>query len=215
MSLLFIQYWDVIQEREDEYGQYVDSRYLPQMSTLGFVPVGGYYVEVGFGPRTITVFSSDSLDDISKIVAGKDFRDLALGMRKYVTNFKNIVLEPSGIVKLEKYPVQKSVWKYNHYYDLKPETGKAYEDFLTDEYLPAMQQFDYVKVTNCWNVVFGGFCDIVLEFTLKDPEYIGRLLKEERFRKITRKLQGDFVANYTNRIQRSTRWFREPKWFRR
>lgn len=214
MSLLFIQYWDVIQGREDEYGQYVDNRYLPQIATLGFVPVGGYYVEVGFGPRTITVFSSDSLDDISKIVAGKDFRDLAFGMRKYVANFKNIVLEPAGIVKLEKYPVQKSVWKYNHYYDLRPETEKAYEHFLTDEYLPMMQEFDFVKVTNCWNVVFGGFCDIVLEFTLKDPEYIGRLLKEERFRKIMRKLQRDFVANYTNRIQRSTRWFREPKWFR-
>ncbi len=34
---------------------------------------------------------------------------------------------------------------------------EGYEDFIVNEYLPAMAKIDYVTVTNCWNVVLGGF----------------------------------------------------------
>ncbi|HOW53216.1 MAG TPA: hypothetical protein PLR60_01075 [Syntrophorhabdaceae bacterium] len=213
MSLLFIQYWDVIEGREDEYAGFINNTYLPAIGTLGFVPVGGYYVEIGFGPRSIAVFSAESLDEISRIITGRDFRDLALKLRKYVTNFNSTVLEPQGTVKAGKYPVQKSVWKFNQYYNLKPEVKEAYESFFTDEYLPEMEKIPYLTVTNCWNVVLGGFCDIILEFTFKDPEDIGRLVKNIEFQKITTRLKKKFITNYTNRIQKSTQWFREPQWF--
>lgn len=215
MSLLFIQYWDVIEDREQEYANYVNDTYLAEIATLGFVPVGGYYVEVGFGPRTITAFSSESLEDISRIITGKGFRDLTLGLKKYVANFNNTVLEPDGTIKIGRYPIQKGVWKFNQYYDLRPDMKNEYEDFVINEYVPAMQKIDYVTVTNCWNVVLGGFCDIILEITFKDPEDIGHLMKGNDFRRITRTLKRQFVTNYTNRIQRTTKWFSDPKWFKR
>lgn len=214
MSLLFAQYWDIIEEKEEEYAGYFNDTYLPAIATLGFVPVGGYYVEVGFGPRTIAIFSSESLEEISRIIAGEDFRDLTLGLKKFVTNLNNLVLEPQGTIKAGKYTVQKSVWKFNQYYDLRPEMKEEYERFFTGEYVPAMEKLGFFKVTNCWNVLLGGSCEIVLEFTFKDPEDIGRLIKNEDFSKYTRKLKRKYVTNYTNRIFRSTRWFREPKWFR-
>lgn len=213
MSLLFIQYWDVIEGREDKYTGYINNDYLPAIGTLGLVPVGGYYVEIGFGPRSIAVFSAESLNEISRIITGRDFRQLTLELRKYVTNFNNTVLEPQGTVKTGKYPVQKSVWKFNHYYNLKPESKEAFENFFTGEYLPEMEKIPYFAVTNCWNVVLGGFCDIILEFTFKDPGDIGRLVNSNDFQKITTRLKREFVTNYTNRIQRSTEWFREPQWF--
>lgn len=214
MSLLFIQYWDIIEGKEDDYAGYFNDTYLPAIATLGFVPVGGYYVEIGFGPRTIAVFSSESLGEISGIIARADFRDLTLGLKKYVANFNNTVLEPQGTVKTGKYPVQKSVWKFNQYYDLKPEMREEYEQFLVHEYVPRMEKLDYFKVTNCWNVILGGFCDIILEFTFKEPEDIGKLLKNEDFLRYTGRLKGKYITKYTNRVQRSTQWFREPKWFR-
>ncbi|MEN6617065.1 MAG: hypothetical protein ABFD12_10955 [Syntrophorhabdus sp.] len=213
MSLLFIQYWDVIEGKEDDYAAYINDTYLPAIGTLGFVPVGGYYVEIGFGPRSIAAYSAESLDEISRIIVGQEFRNLSLKLKRYVTNFSNLVLEPQGTVKTGKYSVQKSVWKFNQYYDLKPEAKDAYEYFFTTEYLPAMEKINYLKITNCWNVVLGGFCDIVLEFTFKDPEDIGRLVKNMEFQKMTRTLRRTFVTNYSNRVQKSTRWFREAQWF--
>lgn len=84
---------------------------------------------------------------------------------------------------------------------------------MNDEYLPEMEKRPYVTVTNCRDVIPGGFCDIILEFTFKDPENIGRLVKNIEFRKITTRLKKKFITNYTNRIQKSTEWFREPQWF--
>lgn len=214
MSLLFIQYWDVVPGRENEYAQFVNNAYLPEIATLGFIPVGGYYVEVGFGPRIIAVFSSESLNDISRIITGKDFKGLTLTLKKYVANFKNTVLEPAGLLKPVRYPIQKGVWKYNQYYDIRPERKDEYEHFMIDEYLPAMEKINYARLTNCWNVVLGGFCEVILEVTVKDPEDIGRLIKNEGFLRIKHKLMKEFVTNWTNRIQRSTKWFSEPKWFK-
>jgi hypothetical protein len=214
MSLLFGQYWDIIEAKEDEYSRYFNEIYLPAVSALGLIPVGGYYVEIGFGPRTIVIFSSESLDEISRTIMGQDFRRLTLGLKKYVMNLNNLVLEPQGTIKTGKYPVQKSVWKFNQYYDLKPEMKEDYEKFFVDEYVPNMDKIDYVKVTNCWNVILGGFSDIVLEFTFDEPEDIGRLVNNETFVLYTGKLKREYAANYTNRVFRSTQWFREPKWFR-
>jgi hypothetical protein len=41
MSLLFIQYWDVIQGREKEYSDYLNNTYLAEITTLGLVPWAG------------------------------------------------------------------------------------------------------------------------------------------------------------------------------
>ena len=61
MSLLFAQYWDIIEEKEDGYAGYFNDAYLPAVAAIGLIPVGGYHVEIGFGPRTIVVFSSESI----------------------------------------------------------------------------------------------------------------------------------------------------------
>jgi len=214
MSLLFVQNWDIIQGKEDEYTRYVNDTYLPEITTLGFIPVGGYYVEVGFGPRILAIFSSESLDDISRIITGKDFRGITLKLKNFVCNYRNTVLESTGSVKRVRYPVQKGVWKYNQYYDLRPGLKSAYANFIINEHLPAMKKIDFLEVTGGWNVVLGGFCEIIAEFTFKDPEDIGRLMKNEDFRRVTRKLKNEFVTNYANRILRSTERFDEPKWFK-
>ena len=214
MSLLFIQNWDIIQGKENEYARYVNDTYLPEITTLGFIPVGGYYVEVGFGPRILAVFASESLDDISSVITGKAFRDITLILKSYVCNYRNTVLESTGSVKRVRYPIQKGVWKYNQYYDLRPGMKSAYANFVINEHLPAMKKIDYLEVTGGWNVVLGGFCEIVAEFTFKDSEDIGRLLKNEDFRRVTRRLKDEFVTNYSNRILRSTERFDEPKWFK-
>ncbi len=214
MSLLFIQNWDIIPGQETAYERFVGDTFIPELTVRGIIAVGGYYVEVGFGPRVIAVHTTNEPESLSTVIASRDFRDLATELKNYVCNYRKYVLEPTGAVKRGKYTIQKGVWKFNQYYDLLPGVKKDYADFIINEHLPTMERIDYVEVTGGWNVVLGGFSDVVAEFTFKDPIDIGRLLGNEDFRRITLKLRSRYVTNYASRILRCTERFDEPKWFR-
>ncbi len=214
MSVLYTQSWDISHGKEFEYAQFIVETYLPEMATMGLIPVGGYYVEVGFGPRIIGVYSVNQTEEILKIITDRKFKDLIQELKTKVIHYRGAILEPTGSVKRGKYTIQKGVWKLNQYYDLKPGVKKAYADFVMNEHIPAMEKINYVEVTGGWNVSIGGFSEIIAEFTFKDAMDVGRFLANEDYRRITQKLRTEFADNYTNRILRSTERFDEPRWFK-
>jgi len=214
MPILFAENYDIIQEREEEYGQFISEVYIPGCAAMCLVSVGGYYVEIVFGPRVIGVMTVGQLEDLARIMSQKKFSALNLALKNFVYNYKSKVMAPTGNVKRGDYTIQKGVWKLNQYYDLLPGIKEEYSDFVINEHIPTMAKLDYVEVTGGWNVVLGGVSEIIAEFTFKDPVDIGRLLNNEDFRKITLKLRNQFVRNYASRILRCTERFDEPKWFR-
>lgn len=214
MPVLFTMAWDILPDKEDDYAEFVSKRFLPETAALGLEAVGGYYVEVGFGPRLIGVHRANDLEELSRLVSTATFKELALQVKSLVCNYRTAVLEPTGRVKREAYSIQKGVWKLNQYYDLRPGMKKEYADFIMNEHLPTLEKIEYLEVTGGWNVVLGGFCEIIAEFTFKDPNNIGRLLNDEDFRRLTLKLKTKYVTNYASRILRCTERFDEPRWFR-
>lgn len=213
MSILFTQHWDIIPGSESEYAQFVTEEYIPETTNGSLYPVGGYYVEVGFGPKVVAVYAAESLKDLSDFIASVRFKELTRTMKSMVYNYVTGVYEPTGNVKHEKYAIQRGVWKFNQYYDLKPGIKKEYANFVINEHIPALKDLDYLEITGGWNVLFGGFSEIIAEFTFRDPIDIGRLLNNENFRRVTLKLRNEYVINYKSRILRCTERFDEPKWF--
>ena len=51
MPILFIQHWDVIPGKFEEYSSFISTQYNPAMHGMGIRLVGGYYVKIGEGPR--------------------------------------------------------------------------------------------------------------------------------------------------------------------
>ncbi|MBA4418722.1 MAG: hypothetical protein C0392_12560 [Syntrophus sp. (in: bacteria)] len=213
MSILFTQNYDIIPEKEAAYGKFISEVYIPETTSMGLISVGGYYTEIGFGPRVISVMAVDEFNELCLLMSTKKFKELNLTLKSFVHNYRNEALEPTGRVKHEKYIVQKGVWKLNQYYDLRPGVKNEYSNFIINEYLPAMEKIDYVEVTGGWNVLLGGVSEILAELTFKDPFDIGRLLNNEDFRKINLKLRNSFVQNYISRVLRYTERFDESKWF--
>ncbi|MDF1555865.1 MAG: hypothetical protein P1P84_22515 [Deferrisomatales bacterium] len=214
MSLLFTQDWDVIQGQEDAYEQFVTDRFIPQCDRLGLSSVGGFYVQVGVGPKIISIKSAPSLADLSKAMGSREFRELKLGLRRYVINYSSKILEPTLATAGETYAIQKGVWKYNIYFDVRPEMRSEFSRFMETTYLPTLRAVDYLQVTECWNVLIGGFSEMIVELTFQDPVDIGRMFDHSGFREITYHLDRDLVRNYKSRILRTTERFDEPKWFR-
>jgi hypothetical protein len=214
MSILFTENYDIIQDREELYGEFISEVYIPRAAAMGLVSVGGYYSEIGFGPRIVGVMAVNEFGELCRIISTKEFKELNLALKSVVSNYRNAVLEPMGMIKREQYTIQKGVWKLNQYYDLRPGMKDQYREFVLKEHLPAMMKIDYVEVTGGWNVILGGTSEIIAEFTFKDPVDIGRLLNNEDFRKITLKLRNSYVLNYKSRILRCTERFEEPRWFK-
>jgi len=187
---------------------------LPAMAAIGLTPVGAYYVEVGFGPRIVGVHRSSDTSELCRAIGAEGFKKVMLQVKSLVTNYRAALLEPTGRVKREEYVIQKGVWKFNQYYDLRPGRKKEYADFILRDYIPALQKLDYLEVTGGWNVVLGGVSEIIGELTFKDPVDIGRMLNSQEFRRVSLTLQEEFAVNYQNRILRCTERFDEPRWFR-
>jgi len=214
MAIVFTQDWDVIPGMEDEYEEFIGQEYMTKCEGLGLRSVGGFYVEVGFGPRIVFLNSTETLEELYKIMASRAFKDLTLLLKKYVINYRSKILEPTGHVKHAKYELQKGVWKFNQYYDLIPGKKEEYADFVLNEHIPSMSKLDYVHVTGGWNVLIGGFSEIIAEFTFKDVHDIARLLDNPDFRNLTFKLTSNYAVNHMTRIMRCTERFDEPKWYR-
>ncbi|OQX01410.1 MAG: hypothetical protein BWK80_59985 [Desulfobacteraceae bacterium IS3] len=214
MSIIFTQEWDIIPGREEGYEDFLSEKCMAEWGRLGLESVGGFYVEVGEGPRIISLKSAESFESLYKAMSDKSFLALIDELKGYVINYRSRVLQPTGRVKRDKYEIQKGVWKYNQYYNLVPGRQKEYADFIVGEHLPTMAKIDYVEVTGGWKSVIGGAREIIAELTFKTPVDIGRLLDNEDFRRITQKLRRNYVSNYTSRIMRTTERFEEPRWYR-
>lgn len=214
MSLLFTQDWDVIRGKEDEYAEFVTHSFIPECNRLGLQSVGGFYVSVGVGPKVISLKSAPSLPALAAAMADERFKALKSALKDYVVNYSSKILEPVLLESQGEYAIQKGVWKYNLYYDVNPERRSEYRDFLRSEYLPALAALDYVEVTQGWNVLIGGFSEVILELTFRDSVDVGRLLGNPSFHGVTYTLCRDYVRNYKSRILRTTERFDEPRWFR-
>jgi len=212
MPVLFTQHWDILHGKEKEYADFVVDQYIPRAAELGLHIVGGYYVAVGQGPRVISVASTESLDDMEKILRTKGIRALTQELRNYVYEYDNEIMAPTGRVKNKKhYTIQPGVWKFNQYWDLLPGKILGYSNFIAEEYLPGIEGLNLVEVTGGWNVILGSGPKIVAEFSAKDPSTIGELFEKEEFRRLTRKLRTQYVVHFSSRMLCPTERFGGPE----
>jgi hypothetical protein len=214
MAVLLTQEWDIVRGKEKEYEKFVENEFIPRSNEMGLQSVGGFYVEVGPGPRIISLKTADDVIALLTVFFSKEFKALVSELEDYVTSYGNRVMLSIGKEINGGYKIQKGVWKYVQYYDIIPGQKENYKQFILAEYLPAMKEIDYLEVTSGWKVVLGGKSHIVGELTLESSVDIGRLLDDPVFQEATDKLRRRHVCNYATRIIRTTERFQKPRWYR-
>ena len=211
MNVLLAQYWDVNRDKEDEYLAFIGETYIPAVADMGLRVVGGYYVEVGPGPSTIGVLSADNLGQVNEIVVSEGFRRLTNQLNFFVRNRRATLGYSTGRVSQEPYAIQKGVWKWNHYYNVRPHQKSEYKKFLA-QMREVFDRIDFVELTEEWHVLYGGVADYILELTFKDPVDISRLMNNHHFRNLEKLVKQKMIENYSSRILRSTERFDRPRW---
>ena len=213
MTVLYAQYWDIIREKEDEYSKFIFEEYNPVVKDLGINIVGGYYVEVGEGPNTVACFTFDDLGSVNQKIADKKFIEITNKLMNFVKNRKSALAVATGRVSNVKYSLQENVWKWNFYYNVKPNKIKEYREIIKKT-VEIFNLLDFVELTQEWRVIYGGKADYILELTFKDPFDIGRLMNSQEFRDLEKIIKKEIIDFNSSRILRTTERFEKPRWLK-
>ncbi|NIA19170.1 MAG: hypothetical protein GWP07_01890 [Xanthomonadaceae bacterium] len=211
MSILLAQSWNVKNEREDEYLSFIAEKYNPTVTSLGLRIVGGYYVEVGTGPSTVAVLSADDVSLVNGIVVSEEYRKITNELNFFVNNRRAALGVSTGRISKAAYTIQEGVWKWNHYYNVRPNKKEDYKKFLK-QLGQVIDQLDFVELTQEWHMLYGGVADYLLEMTFQDPIDISRLLNSQQFRDMEKLVKKELIIDYSSRILRSTERFEKPRW---
>ncbi|MGC1403485.1 MAG: hypothetical protein WA974_11220 [Thermodesulfobacteriota bacterium] len=199
MAILFVQHWDVIPGKFDEYASFVTHEYNPTLQNLGIKLVGGYYVAVGEGPRIVAVATVDETDNLRQTLSSREYRLLSAQLLEYVWKYCNKVYVPTGRIQEGPYRIQTGVWKFNHYYNILRGMEEDHLKFVLEECLPGLEELK-VPFTGGWRLVVGAGPRILAEATARSIVDIAKAIDTALFRKLVRTLKNKYATDYSSRI---------------
>ncbi|MGD9578240.1 MAG: hypothetical protein AB7Y74_08310 [Syntrophorhabdus sp.] len=204
MAILFTQYWDIVENKEKKYEQFILGKYIPTYQKTGLRITGAYYVVVGAGPRIIGVSTTDDLSVFSKAVTSDEYSDLMEELFPLIRNYNSRLYKSSGPIKIDRYEMQFDVWKFNQYFNILPGKEKDYRKFLEEEFIPGMERVG-IRVTNIWKVAIGSGPFVLVEGTGYRIDGLARAIAADDYRALTRTLKSKFVSDYQSKILAPTK----------
>ena len=209
MAILFAQHWDVVENKENEYQDFILGRYIPTFEKTGLRIAGAYYVVVGAGPRIVSISTTEDLLVFQKAVTSEEYSGLLDELLPFIRNYASRLYKSYGPIKVDRYEIQLGVWKFNQYFNVLPGMEKDYGKFLEEEFIPMMEKLD-IKVTNIWKVIIGNGPFVLVEGTSPKIEEIAKSIAADEFRILTRKLKSKYVSDYQTKILAPTRRVEVP-----
>jgi len=186
MTVKFIQYWDVLSEREDEFSKFMVKSYIPEINETGYLKiVGSWHVASGEGPYFIMEGVADSVKNIHSLLQLDEFKKLSHLLHFLITNYKSKLLVPTG--PIEGIVPEDKNYRFNHHYDVIYDKYDDYMVFMKDEHLPIMEELG-IKMIGAWYVAIGPGPNLVVEGACPGVKIIMGAIGSERYRLLTAKL---------------------------
>jgi len=186
MTVKFIQYWDVLSERKDEFSKFMAKSYIPGIDETGYLKiVGSWHVASGEGPYYIMEGVADSVKNIHSLLQLDEFKKLSHLLHFLITNYKSKLLVPTGPIE-GVVPKDKN-YRFNHHYDVIYDKYDDYMAFMQDEHLPIMEELG-IKMIGAWYVAIGPGPNLVVEGACPSAKIIMDAIGSERYRGLTAKL---------------------------
>jgi hypothetical protein len=186
MTVKFIQYWDVLSEREEEFRKFVLKSYIPGVNETGFLKiVESWNVASGEGPYYIMEGVADSVKNVNNLLQLDEFQKLNHLLHFLITNYKSKLLVPTGPIA-GVVPQHKN-YRFNHHYEVIYEKYDDYMEFLQNEHIPIMEALG-VKIIGGWYAAIGPAPNIVIEGSCPSVKQILEAIGSERYRQLTSKL---------------------------
>jgi hypothetical protein len=204
MAILFAQYWDVMDNKDKEYEDFILGRYIPTFEKTGLRIAGAFYVVVGKGPRIVSVSTPDDLLEFQKAITSEEYSDLLEELFPLIRSYSSKLYKSYGPIRVDRYEMQLGVWKFNQYFNILPGREREYRKFVEAEFIPAMERLG-IQVTNIWKTIIGSDPFILVEGTSPKIDEIAKTIATDEYRALTRTLKSKYVMDYQSRILAPTR----------
>lgn len=197
MTAKFIQFFDILSGKENEFIHFASKNYIPGIQAMGQTQiVGSWNVAAGEGPYCILESLADSVEDINRLLIQEEFKKLNHLLHFLVTNYKTKILAPTGHVP-EEMPHGLN-YRFNQHYNINYAKYDEYIRFIKQEHIPVMDTLG-IKVIGRWYVAIGPGPNIVVEGSCASAKQIVEALGTVEYRDLTSKFF-DLVGNFGSKI---------------
>ena len=197
MTVKFIQYYDILSGKDDEYRNFISKSYIPGINETGFLEiVGSWYLASGEGPYHIMEGVADSVKSIHQLLLLDDFKKLNHLLHFLITNYKTKIMVPTGTI--ESQLPRETNFRFNHHYDINYARYDDYVRFIRKEHFPTMEKLG-IKMIGGWYVALGPGPNIVAEGSCANVKRILEVIGSREYGELTSKLLA-MVDGYGSKI---------------
>ena len=203
MLVKFIQYWDVLSGKEEEFDTFLLKNYTPEINQSGFVKITrSLHVLTGEGPHFILEGMSDSVKNIKRLFHDEDFHKLKRLLLFLVNGYKTRVLVPTGRFENKLFEGD-GYCQFNHHYDMIYEKFYEYTDFIVNEHIPILERMG-IQIGGEWEVSIGAGPNLIVEGYCENAQQLFEAINSEEYNQSTAKLL-TMTTVYGSRILIPTR----------
>lgn len=197
MTAKFIQFFDVLPDKQGEFENFVLKNYIPEIHDTGLLQVvGSWRVASGEGPYHILESTAGSLKDIHAHIQLDHIQKLNHLFHFLITNYKTKVMVPTG--HLEASIPQGFHCRFNHHYDLDSNRFEAYSEYMRASHIPTMERLG-IRMIGGWHVAIGPGPNIVVEGASESVQGILDVVGSEEYRELTDRLV-NMVSKFGSKI---------------
>lgn len=198
MLVKFIQYWDVLSGKEEEFNTFLLKNYISDINQSGLVKVTrSLNVLAGEGPHFILESTSDSVKSINRLFQDDEFQKLKRILLFLVTGYKTKVLVSAGRFE-NKFFEGKGHCQFNHRFDMIYDRFDEYTEFIVKEHIPALEGLG-IHMGGEWEVSIGAGPNLIVEGHCESVQQLFEALNSVQYRQSMNKLL-TMTTGYSSRI---------------
>lgn len=205
-AIKFVQTWNPVAGRKQEYATFIIHEFQPLMKALGLEVVSGWYTLVGGGPPILVESLAESLDHVENALNDERFLEMLDRFMNLVTHYASRVLKPAGWTTMYHWrvPSPQEV-KYVQAWDVLPGQQEAYKRFVREVHLPQMEAIG-LEVTAGWHLMVGSGPQVLSEALAPNLSGVAKALNDDRYLRVIMSLE-ELVTLYESRVLVRQRFF--------
>jgi hypothetical protein len=197
MTVKFIQYFDILSGRDDEYRRFASKSYIPGINATDLLKiVGSWYVASGEGPYHIMEGVADSVRSVHQLLQLDEYKKLNHLLHFLISNYKTKIMVPMGT--LESLLPRETNYRFNHHYDINYDHYDDYINFIQQAHVPTMKKLG-INMIGGWYVALGPGPNIVVEGSCSSVKQILEIIGSKEYGELTSRLL-TMVSGYGSKI---------------
>jgi hypothetical protein len=198
-QIKFVQTWDMVAGRKQEYAAFITREFLPVMKASGLEVDSGWYTLLGGGPHIGVESLAESLNDVERALHHEGARGMLDRFMNLVASYSSCVFEPAGWKTWGRGEgTSHGAAKLLQTWDVLPGEQEALDRFVRETYISEMEGIG-LEATSAWRLALGAGPKFVLEVTAPDLSGIFNALGDERFLRVITKME-EMVTRHENRV---------------